>query len=52
MPIRAFFTVLLLLSANIAIGSQCDWGDADLNGRPLADKGPTEVSLRLYILDM
>jgi len=53
-PLRlpSFFVALLLLFANAAIANQCDWGDADLNGRPLPDKGPTDVSIRLYILDI
>jgi hypothetical protein len=51
-PLRAFFTVVLLFFAKSALANQCDWGDADLNGRPLADKGPTEVSLRMYVLDI
>ena len=49
---RALHVVLLLLFAGSAFASQCDWGDADISGRPLAEQGPTEVSLRLYIQDI
>lgn len=52
MIIRLAIGILALAAAQFASAAQCDWGDADLSGRPLADQGPTEVTIRLYINDI
>lgn len=50
--IRSTIALLLLLTAGTVLADPCAWPEQGLTSRPTPDKGPTDVTLRLYVNDI